>query len=103
MLWQGHTPVGDVFRVETMTANAPVFRAYQGADQLRHPGGIVQGEKSIQATFVGPLRNLGAAVEIRHALPHGVPRQHLRRASLHGQSCEYRNRRVRALRPFADD
>jgi len=26
---KAHTPVGDVFRVETMTANAQVFRAYR--------------------------------------------------------------------------
>jgi len=29
---KAHTPVGDVFRVETMTANAPVFRAYRSVE-----------------------------------------------------------------------
>jgi hypothetical protein len=102
---KAHTPVGDVFRVETMTGNAPVFRAYraieggpeddlawrpmrQGVCDLYRRTEVSQRAKERYLDAFAALDDTTRMAELIRPLQ---------------QSCQYRNRRVGGLRPFADD
>jgi len=102
---KAHTPVGDVFRVETMTANAPVFRAYRSVEggppdamawrPMRQ--GVCDLYSRTQVSQRAHERYLDAFATLDDTTRMAELIRPLR------QPCEYRTRRVRALRPFADD
>jgi len=102
---KAHTPVGDVWRVETMTARASVLRAFRS----------VEGGPPDQLAW-RPMRQGVCDLYSRTQVSQRVNERYLnafatlddttRLAELIRplqQPCEYRNRRVRALRPLADD
>jgi hypothetical protein len=102
---KAHTPVGDVFRVETMTSNAQVFRAYRSIeggpeDQLAWRPmrqGVCDLHRRTQVSQRANERYLDAFATLDDTTRMAELIRPLQ------QSCPYRNRRVRALRPFADD
>jgi hypothetical protein len=102
---KAHTPVGDVFRVETMTANAQVFRAYRSTeggpdDQLAWRPmrqGVCDLHRRTQVSQRANERYLDAFATIDDTTRMAKLIRPLQ------QPCQYRDRRVRALRPFADD
>jgi hypothetical protein len=102
---KARTPVGDDFRVETTINNAQVFRAYrsveggpeddlawrpmrQGVCDLHRRTEVSQ---KINERYLDAFATLDDTTRVAELIR---PLQ---------QSCTYRNRRVRALRPFADD
>lgn len=102
---KAHTPVGDVFRVETMTGNARVFRAYRSVE-----GGpedhlawrpMRQGVCDLYSRTRVSQRANERYLDAFAALDDTTRMAELIRPVQ--QPCQYRNRRVRALRPFADD
>jgi hypothetical protein len=97
--------VGDVLRVETMTANAPVFRAYRSVE-----GGppeelawrpMRQGVCDLYSRTQVSQRANERYLDAFSTLDDTTRMAELIRPLQ--QPREYRNRRVRALRPFADD
>jgi hypothetical protein len=102
---KAHTPVGDVFRVEMMTSNAHVFRAYRSVeggseDQLAWRPmrqGVCDLHRRTQVSQRANERYLDAFAAIDDTSRVAELIRPLQ------QPCQYRNRRVRALRPFADD
>ena len=102
---KAHTPVGDVFRVETMTGNAQVFRAYRPVeggpeDQLAWRPmrqGVCDLHRRTQVSQRANERYLDAFATLDDTTRMAELIRPLQ------QSCQYRNRRVRALRSFADD
>jgi len=102
---KAHTPAGDVFRVETMTSNAQVFRAYRSVeggplDQLAWRP-MRQGVCDLYRRTEISQRTNERYLDAFAALDDTTRMVELIRPLQ--QSCPYRNRRVRALRPFADD
>ena len=97
--------MGDVFRVETMTANAPVFRAYRSVEggppdamawrPMRQ--GVCDLYSRTQVSQRANERYLDAFATLDDTTRMAELIRPLQ------QPCEYRTRRVRALRPFADD
>ena len=102
---KAHTPVGDVFRVETMTSNTPVFRAYRPKeggpdDQLAWRSlrqGVCDLHRRAEVSQRANERYWNAFATVDDTTRMGECLRPLQ------QPCPYRNRRVRALRPFADD
>jgi hypothetical protein len=103
---KAHTPVGDVFRVETMTSNVDVFRIYRPAeggpeDQLawrRMRLGVADLHRRTQISQRANERYLDAFATVDDTTRFAELIRPLE------QPCLYGNRRVRALRPFqADD
>jgi hypothetical protein len=102
---KAHTSVGDVFRVEAMTSNVQVFRAYRPIE------GGPQNELAWR-----PMRRGVSDLYRRTEVSQRANERYLdafatlddttRMAELIRplqQPCQHNNRRVRALRPFADD
>lgn len=102
---KAHTPVGDVFRVETMTSNVSVFRTYRPAE----------GGPEEQLAW-RPMRLGGADLHRRSQVSQNANNRYLdafagvddstRLEELIRpleQPCRYAGRRVRALRPFQPD
>lgn len=102
---KAHTPVGDVFRVETMTANAHVLRAYRSVE-----GGSPEEKRYL------PMRQGVCDLFSRTAVSQKVNERYLNAFATVDdttrmeelirplqQPSDYKGRRVRALRPFADD
>lgn len=102
---KAHTPVGDVFRVETMTANAQVFRAYRSVeggppDQLAWRP-MRQGTCDLYSRTQVSQRTNERYLDAFATLDDSTRMAELIRPLQ--QPCAHHNRRVRALRPFADD
>ena len=103
---KAQTPVGDVFRVETMTGNVDVFKTYRPAeggpeDQLqwrRMRRGVADLQRRACLSQTANERYLDAFAPLDDST---------RMAELIGplqQPCQYHKQRVRALHPFrADD
>jgi len=102
---KARTPLGDDFRVETTTNNAHVLRAYRS----------VEGGPEDDLAW-RPMRQGVCDLYSRTEVSQKINERYLdafasvddstRMAELIRplqQPCQYRNRRVRALRPFADD
>jgi hypothetical protein len=102
---KAHTPVGDAFRAELTSSNAQVFRAYrpieggpeddlawrpmrQGVCDLHRRTEVSQ---RINERYLDAFASLDDTTRMAELIR---PLQ---------QPCHYRDRRVRALRPFADD
>ena len=102
---KAHTPMGDVFRVETMTSNAQVFRAYRsiegGSADLLAWRPMRQGVCDLHRRTQVSQRANERYLDAFAALDDTTRMAELIRPLQ--KSCPYRNRRVRALRPFADD
>jgi len=102
---KAHTPVGDVFRVETMTSNTDVFRIYRPAeggpeDQLdwrRMRRGVADLHRRAQISQRANERYLNAFATVDDSIRFAELLRPLE------QPCRYANRRMRALRPFHDD
>ncbi len=103
---QAHTPVGDVFRVETMTGNVAVFRTWRPAEggpedqlawrQMRR--GVADLHRRTQISQKANERYWDAFATVDDTTRFAELIRPLE------QPCRYGGRRVRALRPFqADD
>jgi hypothetical protein len=99
---KAHTPVGDVLRVETMTSNVEVFRTYrpaEGGDEddlawRRMRRGVADLHRRAQISQKTNERYLNAFATVDDATRFAELIQPLEQPRM------YRNRRVRALRPF---
>jgi hypothetical protein len=103
---KAHTPAGDVFRVETMTSNVEIFRAYRPVeggpeDELawqRMRLGVADLHRRSEVSQKANNRYLDAFAALDDSTRFRELIQPLE------QPCQYGGRRVRALRPFqADD
>ncbi len=102
---KAHTPVGDVFRVETMTSNVAVFRTYRPAEGGPEKElawrpmrlGVADLHRRSQVSQNANNRYLDAFAAVDDTTRLRELIQPLE------QPCQYRGRRVRALRPFHGD
>ncbi len=102
---KAHTPVGDVFRVETMTANVSIFRTYRPAegkpeDELAWREmrlGVADLHRRSEVSQNANNRYLDAFAAVDDTTRFRELIQPLE------QPCQYGGRRVRALRPFQPD
>lgn len=96
------TPLGDVFRVETMTANVGVFRTYRPAeggpddalDWRRMRRGVADLYRRTEISQRANERYLNAFANVDDSTRFAELIQPLE------QPCHFAGRRVRALRPF---
>ena len=102
---KAHTEVGDVFRVETTTSNVGIFRTYRPAE------GGPEEELAWR-----PMRSGVADIHRRSEVSQKANNRYLNAFAMVDdttlfreliqpleQPCQYRGRRVRALRPFQPD
>lgn len=103
---KAHTPVGDVFRVETMTSNVKIFRTYrpkeggpeEQLDWRTMRLGVADLHRRSEVSQKANNRYLDAFAAVDDAT------RFLELIRPLEQPCRYGGRRVRALRPFhADD
>jgi hypothetical protein len=99
---KAHTPVGDVFRVETMTSNVQVFRTYRPAEGgqeeelawRRMRLGVADLHRRSEVSQKANDRYLDAFAALDDTTRFSELIRPLQ------QPCRYNGRRVRALQPF---
>ncbi len=102
---KAHTPVGDVFRVETTTSNVHIFRTYRPAeggpeDELAWRPmrlGVADLHRRSEVSQKANHRYLDAFATVDDSTRFSELIPPLE------QPCQYNGRRVRALRPFQPD